>query len=278
MIDQAQTDKLSSILTSVKSILVIFPPTQDLDLFLASYALFTFLNFEHETRLLTPEFKVILPKTLSNLVDLQLIEKELGKENLLVSFPYQAEQVDKVSYYIDENDKRFYLTIKPKKGVLPLDSAALEFTYAGAQVDLLLLCGVEQLADLAQLYVAYEHLYQGTDNQVVTINDFIPDFGQLNLDISPGKSYCEAVFALLKELPTYDENFLAKSNLPTLLLYGIETKTHGLKDTDLDANLFYSVAELLRLGALRLFAKTTASPIKAPKKTKAKVAIHPQKH
>jgi hypothetical protein len=40
-----------------------------------------------------------------------------------------------------------------------------------------------------KLYLAYEDLYQGKNNFVATINHhFVPDFGNLNLEIAPASS------------------------------------------------------------------------------------------
>jgi hypothetical protein len=277
MIDQAQTAKFKDILTLSKNTLVIFPSLSnvaDLDLFLASYCLFTFLSDKSEARLLSPKFKLKMPAEISALLKLQKVEGQLGKENLLISFPYQEEHVDKVSYYIGEQDQRFYLTIKPKSGVTPLDSAQVEFSYAGTQADCLVLLGVEDLENLEQLYFAYESLYKNNNNHLVTINSFIPDFGTLNLDISPANSYCEAVFYLLKDLAE-DGDFLAQSNLPTLLLYGIEHKSNGLQALTVNAQTFMAVAELLNLGANRLFhlAEEKKPKLKKPEEIKVQNSL-----
>lgn len=275
MIDQSQTDKFKDILELSQNILVIFPATKDLDLFLASYCFYSFLSLKRDVRLLSPKIEHKIPKELGKLIEPNKIENELGKENLVMSFPYQEEQVDKVSYYIGENDKRFYLTIKPKKNSKPLDSSKVEFSYAGARADLLVLCGVENLEELKQLYFAYETLYKGDNNYVLTINDFIPDFGKLNLDISPTSSYCEALFYLLQDLDSKNEDLLAKSNLPSLLLYGIETKTKGLQSEKTDINTFLAVASLLKLGATRLFKlENKQTPHKNSPKKITKVRIH----
>jgi hypothetical protein len=281
MIDQAQTDKFKEILGLSKNTLVIFPETKDLDLFLASYCLYSFLSSNSDARLLSPKFKQKLPTELLDLVESKKIETELGKENLLMSFPYQEEQVDNVSYYIGEQDKRFYLTIKPKKGVTPLDSSKVEFSYAGSQADLLILCGVEDLEKLGQLYFAYENLYKSVNNHLVTINNFIPDFGNLNLDISPTSSYSEAVFYLLKNLDGEDQDILAKSDIPTLLLYGIEYKSRGLQSFDVNANTFLAVAQLLQLGGMRLFKldiKTKESSLANSLKKSQKIIDQNQIH
>lgn len=270
MIDQSQTDKFKDILELSQNILLIFPETKDLDLFLATYCFYSFFLPKKSIRILSPKFTQKIPKDLEKLIKFDEVENELGKENLIISFPYQEEQVDKVSYYIGEKDKRFYLTIKPKKHTAPLESAKVEFSYAGAQADLLVLCGVEDLENLQQLYFAYETLYKGDNNYVVTINNFIPDFGKLNLDISPSSSYSEAIFYLLQDLDSKNEDILAKSNLPSLLLYGIEAKTKGLQSEEVDINTFLAVASLLKLGATRLFKLKTQKSFKE-KSIKVKV-------
>lgn len=280
MIDQAQTDKFKDILALSKNTLVIFPSLNnvaDLDLFLASYCLFTFLANQGESRLLSPNFKLKVPAEISTLLELSKVENQLGKENLLISFPYQEEQVDKVSYYIGEQDQRFYLTIKPKSGITPLDSSQVEFSYAGTQADCLVILGVEDLENLEQLYFAYENLYKSSNNHLVTINNFIPDFGTLNLDISPANSYCEAVFYLLKDL-SGENDFLAKSNLPTLLLYGIEHKSNGLQSLTTTAQTFMAIAELLNLGASRLFHLSEDKKPKTRGAEELRVRKSPQLH
>lgn len=265
MIDQAQTDKLQELLALSKNILVIFPETKDLDLFLATYCLYNFLASQSNARLLSPKFKQKIPNELNNLIEGKKVEVEIGKENLLISFPYREEQVENVSYFIGEDDKRFYLTIKPKKGAAPLNSNDVEFSYVGGRADLLILCGVEDLESLEQLYFAYEDLYKAANSHLVTINNFISDFGNLNLEISPTSSYCEAVFFLLKNLDKDSQAIFAKSNIPTLLLYGIEYKSGGLQSFDIDATTFLVVGQLLQLGAVRLFkldTKTKESKVK----------------
>lgn len=267
MIDQEQTDKLSESLTLSKSTLVIFPATLDLDLFLASYCLYVFSKnlasvtaLVTETRLLCPKFSLKLPPELTTFIKSEQIETEMGKENLVISFPYQEKQVDNVSYYIGEHDQRFYLTIKPKHGVAPLDSEAVEFTYAGSQADLLVLCGVTDLEDLEQLYFAYENLYKGADNLVINFNDN---------DLAPANSYCQAFFHLFRDLVknTDAPESIDWADIPTLLLYGIELKNDGLQSPQTQAETFLAVGELLQLGARRLFqvnAKRRVHLVKPP--------------
>ncbi len=277
MIDQAQTDKLREILESSKQALVILPAASDLDLLLASYCLYVFLSQRLSARLLCPKPFGKLPSALVDLLDQSKLETELGKENLLISFPYHEEQVDKVSYYIGEQDHRFYLTIKPKQGTAPLDDKQVEFSYAGAEADLVFLCGVDNLEDLEQLYFGYEPLYQSSNSHLITLNHFIPDFGTLSLDLDEPMSYCEALYFTWRNLDLKTdveiEGWLS-ADVASLLLYGIEHKSQGLQGPNTAATTFLAVGELLQAGAKRLFQLASnnkkAASVDVPKSNKNK--------
>lgn len=270
MIDQQQIDKLKEMFELSHSPLFIFPTTTDVDLFAASYSLFSFFNMRKECRLLTPVFDEQTYETVGDYFHPSKIENELGKENLLISFPYQEAQVDKVSYHIGEDGKRFHLTIKPRKGTAPLDSKQVEFSYAGAATDFICLLGVEQLEDLSQLYFAYENIYKNSDSQLVTIGGGQSELGQVRLELEE-QSYCELAFELIRQLAPLMEidlaEFFTLTRASTLLLYGIEYKTNGLQNSDTPASSFIAAGELLNLQATRLFQTAQISAPKAKART-----------
>lgn len=260
MIDQAQVDLVAEMLSNSQQPLVVFPPTTDPDLFAASYSLFAFLSLSRDCRLLTPSFDQAPQQALSDYYHPDKVETEMGKENLVISFPYQETQVDKVSYHIGEDGQRFYLTIKPQRGVTPLDSQKVDFSYAGTTSDCIFLCGVEQLEDLKQLYFAYEQLYQPKNTQLVSVASPVPDLGQARFALDEGGAHSQLVFELIKALAQTSNvdlgEFCTLSRASTLLLYGIEHKSRGLQDPTTSPGTFKVVAELLELGAERLFSVT----------------------
>ena len=287
MIDKNQVTRLVEFLSASKRLFFIFASTQQLDLLLAiiaSYLFFKDLTLLNDSKIKLEEVAIFSParsnsafrnwpKIESYLQKHQLLnlsKHELGRENLLISFPYQQDQVDRVSYQISDDNKYFYLTIKPKKGSSPLDSQQVKFNYVGASADLLILVGVNDLTDLKELYGSHEELYQNTP--IITINNFIPDFGNLNLDISGGSSYGEAVFYLLKNLINvleFEWSDLAHLNqICTLLLTSIALKSKQFTSSNMTADSFLAVAELLQLGADRSLAELT--PDLKPSKPKSK--------
>jgi hypothetical protein len=271
MIDQNQVLRLLEFLSASERIFLLFANSQQPDLslsVLASHLFFEDLVLLNKAKLKLKESVVFCPnqsirsfKQLSAIENylkqnelLEKIQHDLGRENLLITFPYKKNQVDKVSYHINDNEKHFYLTIKPKKGVSPLSHKEVEFSYTGSSANLLILFGVNDLEDLKELYVAHEELYQNTS--LVTINTFLPDFGTLNLDISGSSAYGEATFYLLKSLSNILDaelnSFAHIEQIATLLLTSISLKTEQFSSKQTTANSFLAIAELLQLGAQRL--------------------------
>jgi hypothetical protein len=290
VIDQNQVQRLQEFLSVSKKICILFTNTQQQELLLAILAIYLFLDDLASLKktklnltnlnLFSPakieksfESKISLKKYLKKHRLIEIIQEDLGKDNLLISFPYQPEQVDKVSYHIGEDNQRFYLTVKPKAGSAPLDSQQVEFSYTGSSVDLLLLIGVNELEDLQDLYSNHLQLYQNIPT--ITINSFLPDFGTLNLDISGSSGYGEAIFYLIKSLSNLLEvnlNDLPRINqIATLLFASIDQKTKKFTSVNTTADSFLAVAELLKLGAERLENKSEAIGNKtATKKPKSK--------
>ena len=275
MIDQNQIARLLEFLSSSKKIFLLFAGTQHIDLLLVTLACYLFfqdLSVLSKKKSILKEVVIFSPKKIKPIINkypklaeyltthklLTVCQHDLGRENLLISFPYLPEQVDRVSYHIADNNQRFYLTIKPKKGSLPLDHQVVEFNYVGSSADLLILFGVNDLKDLKDLYLTNQELYQNTP--LVTINNFLPDFGTLNLDISGSSCYGEAIFYLIKSIANSLNIELSSLNkihqIATLLLNSISFKTNDFSHTKMTADSFLAVAELMQLGADRINSNT----------------------
>ena len=277
MIDQNQTTRLLEFLALSPKVFLLFSSSQQLDIFLTTLACYLFfqdvasLNLKQYT---LKELVIFGPKKIKQTLNkyaelsdylesqklLSICQHDLGRENLLITFPYQAEQVDQVSYQIGDNDQRFYLNIKPKKGHLPLNYEDVEFSYVGSSADLLILFGVDDPSDLKDLYFKNKELYQNTP--LISVNNFLPDFGTLNLDISGSGCYGEAVFYLIKNMASLiniELNSLESiKQLATLLLASISLKTNNFSHPKMTSDSFLAVAELLQLGAQRLSLEPSA--------------------
>lgn len=168
----------------------------------------------------------------------------IGNQELVVGFDYNETEVDSVSYHIDEEEKKFYLTIKPQAGHQPLNHNSLSFDYVGAEADLIVLFGVSKLEQLEQIYAGYEDLFNSTS--IISINAGKEEYDCLHLDMTGASSCCEAVYQLLtKALVEIDPESA------TNLLAGIQYETNNYIDLKTSADTFEAVAQLIRLGARR---------------------------
>jgi len=242
----------SSILNYVQnssSFFVILGEKASFDEQLAGCSLFLALKKAGKNAsLLSP--KQFVNPTISGLKDLK---NTIGHKNLVVSFDYVEQAVNNVSYHIDEENKKFYLTVKPKKGAEPLEQSSVKFDYTGAEAEMIILFGVRRLNGLAELYVGYEEVFDNATT--ATIRNGVSSYGTFKLNSLLVSSSCEVVYELLKNL-----EFDVSAEVATNLLAGIQYETNNFVDQRANADTFEAIAELLRLGARRkaeAFVKTT---------------------
>lgn len=231
---------LANYLQQSNVVLVILPkkPTFDQQLAAASLHL-SLIEGEKKSQLLAVN-NLVNP----TIAGLDALKTEVGANNLVIGFEYDAQAVDNVSYHLDEESNKFYLTIKPQKGHNPLDKDSLQIEYAGADADTIVVYGVEDLEELEQLFLGYEELYQGAN--IISIGESNPSFQASYLNTGEFSSYCEATFELLQKV-----SLTVSAEMATNLLAGIQYQTDNYIDLKADANTFEAVAALLRLGARR---------------------------
>jgi len=257
MIDVEKTAALKQVLANARAVLVVVTAEASLDQMAAASAVAAALaESGHDVTFLTPSTSV------ADKYDLELLDtlsSQIGNRDLTVSFPYQPEAVEKVSYHIDETAQRFCLVIKPQKNHKPLSPEAVAFDYAGVEADLIFLVGVHNLETLEQLYYGYEQLYQNTTT--VTLHTFEPNIGTIKLDVSGASCMSEATVGFLKNL-----QLSVPTGAASNLLQAIEETTDSFKSFAATAETFDAVAALLRWGARRRKKSTvsSASPLVMP--------------
>lgn len=184
------------------------------------------------------------PQTKLSLIGAEQISTELGNQNLSISFAYSETAVDKVSYHISDDNSRFFLTIKPKKGQQPLDAESVEVGYAGAEADLIVVLGVQELGELGKLHSSYEELYQNTP--IVTVGERAAQFGTLQLTLTDEVGVSQLLAGSL-----FDIGSRLGAAAATNFLAGIESVTGNLQSPKATAETFEVVARLMRAGAER---------------------------
>lgn len=255
MLDQAQLNTIRSYFEQAHTITIVCGVEPSVDILSAVSVLNQALKSAGK------EVQLISPKKLSPevITGLESVETSIGKQNLVVSFPYEESAVDKVSYHIGEDSGRFFLTIKPQKGQEPLDSKKVEFSYAGVESDLVILVGVSRLESLEQLYVGYEEFYQKTPKISFSTNG--SSVGDVNISSTGYSSVSECLLVLLNSLQM---DFSSES--ATNLLSAIDLETDYMRSLKASAITFEAVAQLMRLGARRIRPEITEKTSEADAK------------
>ncbi len=244
-----------------QSVLVMLGQKPTFDQQLSAASLFLSLSNQGKNTTLLGVEQVSNP----TIVGLDQLKTEVGRQNLVVSFDYDPKSVNNVSYHIDEESNKFYLTVKPQKGESPLEEDSIETSYIGADADLIFLIGVDDLAKLDQLYIGYEDLYERAI--LISFNNYSSVDKAFNFDPSNSSSTSELVYQLLSKL-----DYEIDGEVATNLLAGIQYETNNFVDPRADANTFEAVASLLRSGARRKAgAFTKASKVGAQMTNQRKV-------
>lgn len=190
----------------------------------------------------------------SHLVGVDEVKKTIGNRNLVVSFDYEENSVEKVSYNISEDGKKFNLTISPKVGGKPLDSNQIQYSYSGAEAELVFLVGVGTFEDLAELYQDNRALFDNATT--VSLNAYqVQPFAKINLDASGQSCMAEGAADMLTEL-----GFDPREDIATNLLSSIEQATQRFQSLGVNAETFEAAARLMRNGARRSSSNPALNP------------------
>lgn len=243
MLTSDQTQSIQHLVTEAKSILVIYAKEASEDQVAAAVALHLGLvALGKNSSLLSPTKP---GKSLAHLEGISQVSTEMGNKNLEISFDYQEDMVDKVSYNIDEQLKKFRLLIQPRQNAKPLDAKTVEFAYVGAEAEVIFLVGVAALDDLDRLYVGYEQLYE--DAKTISLNTFETPFGLIKVSTAGAASTSEVMAYLIQQLGAELTDQIA-----TNLITGIEVATDHLQSLSATADTFEIISQLLRAGGRRV--------------------------
>lgn len=234
---------ITSLLPSSQSVCIFFPDKASPDVILSA------VSFARGLQVLGKSVTVsspgIISERLKQFTGVGEVSHELGNKNLDVSFPYSEEQVDKVSYHIEDETQTFHLVVQPRRGAKPLDANQVTFSLTGADADLIFTFGVDRLEDLEQLYVGYEQLFEQTS--VVSFHTYDTGYGTVKINIAGSPSYAEVIAYLLQQLEVPLD-----PEISTNLLTAIESATQTFRSLSVTAQTFEIASRLLAMGARRV--------------------------
>src|SRR5688572_29873637 len=186
-------NQAKDLITSANSVIVLLPPQADVDSLAAATSLHLTLKQTKSSVLGSSS----LPSNVSEIEGLSEIKKTIGNQKLVVSFDYKEENVENVSYDIDEQNKKFNLIIQPKAGQTPLDPSHVSFSYSGASADLVVTLGVNSLEELGKIYSDEKQFLDQAKIVNINASGRPSTFAEVNLAL-PNKSITEIAGQLLK--------------------------------------------------------------------------------
>lgn len=230
------------LISSVKNILIIFPQGVNLDKVAAGLSLYLALTkMGKDVSLASPQPMRV---EFSSLIGVDKVKTSLGGKNLVISFDYVENSIDKVSYNIDGD--KFNLVIQPKEGFPPLAGNSVRFFNNGVRADLIVLMGVRGLvADLGDFYVKEKVAFE----EIKTIF-----FGQTDPTANRGLALDLAGFSCLSEMVgkfVLELNVPVDEDLATNLMQGLDAGTVRFSVPATNAFTFELASRLLRAGGKR---------------------------
>ena len=178
----------------------------------------------------------------SSLVGVDKIKNKLSGRNLVVSFDYLEDSIEKVSYNIENN--KFNLVVQPKEGYPPLNSEKVQYSYFGEQADLIFIVGATCFEDLGEIYSGHKTFFQEGNTVNFNINPGSKPFAKINLINPQMASFGEFMTLLLSSLKMSIDEDIASN-----LLLGIEKATDNFSLIKSTPITFEAIALCLRAGA-----------------------------
>jgi len=269
MIDEQNLNSTKEAIDKAKNILILSPVNPSLDNIAASLSLYLSLKkYGKEITVACPSPMTVV---FNHLVGVNKITDKVDGRNLIISFDYLKDSIEKVSYNI-ENDK-FNLVVEPKKGYSPLQTNKVSYSYAGAEADLIFIIGALKLEDLDKLYFNEKKVFE--NSQTVNIDNRINNtkFGKINLINTKAVSCCEILTTIIKRF-----NLPIDQDICTNLLAGIEANTSNFQASNALANTFEAAAWCLRNGGKRkrFINQKSDSPAQVPFSSPQLKPIQPQ--
>lgn len=249
MNDKDQLITAQDAIKAAKDLLVLLPPDPSQDQVIAALGLhLSFQGSGKNSQIGCPTPIQVDPRVIGT----EAITDTVGSRNLIISFDYKEEYLDKVDYDIHD-DGRFYLVVKPKEEAPIPDVSAVKFSYSGAEADLVIVLGVNSLEELGPIYSEEKAFLDNAKILSINTSPRPASFTDLQLHrFIP--SYSELV-ALLAEKTGLTPSKDAASDL----IFGIYESTGNLSSGKITAQTFTSLSFLMNAGGLLPTQQTNVS-------------------
>jgi len=165
-------------------------------------------------------------------------------DNLVISFPYSDGSIDKVDYNIQNNN--FNLIVTPRAGYSKLNPDQVKYSYAGGNIDFIIVIDATTLANLGTIYNDNQIKFQG--RELINIDRHLTNsfFGSINFVDKSVSSTSELIMKLIQALGVEIDKDIASN-----LYGGLAAATNNFSSYSVTAETFELAAQLLKLGAVK---------------------------
>ena len=236
MVEETLFSSLRSPLSAAQGIFIFLPEEPSFDQ--VASALGLSLSLKKAGKTLSVNCPTEMKVEYSDLVGINQIQTKLAGRNLVISFEYLEDAIEKVSYNIEEN--KFNLVVQPKVGSPPLSSDRVAYSYSGGQADLIFTVGVQDLNELGDLYRRSKPFFESQKIIDVDLSPRTKRYAQKELILAVS-SFSELVARLLSRLGLPVDGDIANN-----LYLGIEETTEGFSSASVGAGTFEAAAFCLR--------------------------------
>src|SRR3989344_8277787 len=226
-----------SVIDASRNILVLLPRDPNFDQVAAALSLYLAIEGKKDIAISCPSQMRV---EFNRLVGGDKIGEEIGSKNMVVKFVgYPAEQIERVSYDIENQE--FRLTVIPKPQHEAPQKNQVELAYSGVSADTTVLVGGER-AD------QFPALNGGELNETkivhIGINDITAPEGRNIISLArPSSSVSELMADYIKEI---EGGF--HPDIATNLLSGIHEGSDNFNKKEVNANTFKLAGELMAAG------------------------------
>lgn len=226
-----------SVVEQSRSILILLPINPTFDQAGAGLSLFLALEGKKNVTISCPtQMKV----EFNRLVAVDKIGDEIGSKNLVLKFgDYPSENIERVSYDIE--NQQFRLTVIPKPQMEPPKKDQVQVSFSGVSADTTMLIGGGSSADFPALLT---NELAETRIIHIGISDIQTPEGRNIISLArPASSICEIMADYIKEIEGGYHPDIA-----TNLLSGIHEGSNNFNKKEVSANTFKLAGELMAAG------------------------------
>lgn len=200
---------------------------------------------------------------ISSLVGINKVQRQFGGDagDLVVSFPYQEGEIEKVSYTLDEQNSLLNIIVKASAQGLSFDDQDVRFTRGSGSIDLLITVGAASLADIGDV-IDQQKL---SEIRVINIDNKANNqgFGDVVLVQPQASSVSEFMTDIVLTL-----GFSIEQDAAQNLMSGILFATKNFQDPRTSSLAFEIAAFLMKRGARRAnVSQSTAQQMPQPRYT-----------